>query len=228
MIIRRGCAADTARLNATEKTVDSDTHAQRPQVAPPPKPGANDRKQVGGRRLINRPAARNLIEIRTSAQRGGSVIRELFLGREFLINREVPSSAYLQRASVAVDADWQGQSRDSHEVMCRSAGRRASDGGPTSPGPTQLPLTHHYAMGERSREGREKGVRPPLMSSRTIGSLDALESNHEDVKIGHYELERSYPRKFSLWDLGNRLPSLDPGYARSRILRLSVRDIKRR
>jgi len=76
-------------------------------------------------------------------------------------------------------------------------------------------------MSERSRGGGEKGVRPPLKPSRIIGSLDALESNHEDVKIGHNELERFYPRKFSLWDLGNQLSSLDNGYVRSCILRLS-------
>ena len=158
-------------------------------------------------------------------QRGGSVIRELFLGRKFLINEGVPSSAYLQRASVAVDADLQEQSRDSLEVMCRSAET------PTVGLLVHLPRAHTPCSHPSLRHGRtltrEKGVRPSLKSSRTIGSLDALESNHEDVKIGH-ELERSYPRKFSLWDLGNRLPSLDNGYVRSRILRLPLRDIKRK
>ena len=128
-----------------------------------------------------------------------------------------------------MDADWQEQSRDSLEVMCRSAETPPVGYWPTSPEPTRLPFSHHYDMSERSREVGEKGVRPSLKPSRIIGSLDALESNHEDVKIGHHELERSYPRKFSLWDLGNHLSSLDSGYVRSsRILRLSLRDIKRK
>jgi len=83
-------------------------------------------------------------------------MRELFLGRKFLINEGVPSSAYLQRASVAVDADLQEQSRDSLEVMCRRSAETPPVGcWSTSPEPTRLALTHHYDMGERSRERKE-------------------------------------------------------------------------
>jgi len=75
----------------------------------------------------------------------------VFLGREFLINREVPSSAYLQRANVAVDADWQQPSRDGLEVMCRSAypfKTPAVGYWHTSPEPTKpLPLIRQYDIG---------------------------------------------------------------------------------
>ena len=124
--------------------------------------------------LINRPVARNLIEIRTSVQRGGSDTG-VFLGREFLINREVPSSAYLERASVAVDADWQRPSRDGLEVMCHSAYPSEMPTvrwWSTSPESIQLPLIRHYDVGGRPRGGREKGEgrrkNPPESQVRSI------------------------------------------------------------
>ena len=65
MIIREDRAADIAELKVAEKTAYSDTHVHRLQVTPAPKPDVNDRKQVGEGRLINRPVAGKLIEIRT-------------------------------------------------------------------------------------------------------------------------------------------------------------------
>lgn len=94
------------------------------------------------------------------------VIRELFLDREFLINEGVPSSAYLQRASVAVDADWQEQSRDSLEVMCRSAEPPTVGCWSTSPSLQALlsPITTTWANAHE-RE-RSKAVAKAIQNHR--------------------------------------------------------------
>ena len=104
----------------------------------------------------------------------------VFLGREFLINREVPSSAYLQRANVAVDADWQQPSRDGLEVMCRSAypfgdaGRRLLAYIPrVNKTPPQSSVRHRLKLARKGRE-RSKAVTITIQDHSLLDSQEVI------------------------------------------------------
>lgn len=73
MIIRAGRAFDTAEQNETGKTPSSLSHVQQLQMGSSPRSQFQP-PETGGELLINEPVARNMIEIRTSVQRAGSLL----------------------------------------------------------------------------------------------------------------------------------------------------------
>jgi len=176
MIIREDRAFDTAEQHETEKSPIFILTYNGPKLLQSSKPVVGSK--LGGRTFDQQTSGKKADRDSHLCPTWWKCDTWVFLGREFLIYREVPSSAYLQKASVAVDVDWQRPSRDSLEVMCHSAyppktptARRRT----TSPGSTQLPLIRRYDIGERSPGRREKGVRPSQKSSRITGLPDSQE-----------------------------------------------------